>query len=156
MLNVLVSTQAPWHYVGEWGGEVYWCYWLDVKLRLLNCSRVCVCVCLCVCVLPGGISLLLGREDISRSHWDVSDTTGGMPCYSWAMVGVCLPHSAPAGRGQVFSTLFPGIGRGQAVIVWRFPALTDFPFPGPLATASRLLFILNLFCLCWYAGFFKL
>jgi len=67
--------------------------------------------------LLGGISLLLGRKDISKSHWDVSDTTGGMPRYSWEMVGVCLPHSAPAGRGPVFSTLFPGIGRGQAVIV---------------------------------------
>lgn len=50
--------------VREWDGEVTYCCWLDVKVRLLKCSpgTLWECMCLCVCV-----SLPLGREEIPSS-----------------------------------------------------------------------------------------
>ena len=137
-----------------WGGEVSWCYWLDVKVRLLKCSHVCVCVSVSVCVLGRG----------SHYYW-AGKTFPGPTGMCLLPQEVCLATAGPCWESAFliqpwlaetrFSALFPGVGRDQAVIVWRFPALIDFPFPGPLARESRLLSILNLFCLCWYAGFFS-
>ena len=93
-----------------WGGEVSWCYWLDVKVRLLKCSHVCVCVSVSVCVLGRGShyywagKTFPGPTGMCLLPQEVCLATAG-PC--WESAFLIQPRLAETR----FSALFPGVGR---------------------------------------------